>query len=1342
MSSQLDFKTDPKRDATASIRGYVYQMHQSVLAWIQLKEGEILILEGAEDFNIHTGSSVIATQVKDVSSNITLRTSDVIDAINNYWIHRERNPDYDIVLRFLTTAEAGQEQGSPLGSGQKGLEYWNSAEADHIDVEPLRTFLIKLELEAGLASFIKRATANELREKLISRVKWDMGNRPSEAIQYAIEDQLKIHGSKYRINTHYSCQVFPYLLTRVAGLLSTKGLKELRFSDFLTCFDDATTVCIPRGEMEAITSRSGLQQPAGIFDMAGIVQLANSAPTIGKPLPNVDGGIARTKVVSSLSRLLNDQRVIFLCGSSGLGKTNLASLISHEVGGSWGWAGFRSMQPEQIKDVLTRAAYEMNANSLPPFLVLDDVDLSRVTFFEREFISLVFSVINANGMVIVTGITHPPLWLLPKLWKNETCEVTVPYFDEMEVTEMVRAHGLSDSKRMSAWVQIISLTTSGHPQLVHARVRNLSAKGWPSIEFSDLTKPEDVARVRSDARNRLVQEFPSENTRVLAYRLSLINGVFSRETAIAVAEIPPPTKLPGEAFDALVGPWIEREGENRYRVSPLLTGAADNVLSKADIESVHGAIALTIISRGEINQLEVGTAFFHAFMAKHTIALSQLASGVLDTDSKNLPLLHDAMRWFPLACLDAGQKILPDNPKVELKLRLAQYKLIASSSETDKALAVIERIEETLSEPESLECAQLSEVLAYCMVLNGFNVQIPSSTVIRMLSRIIDCAEENVDVMALFDSLGKKQTGLPLLGENKPAQILFSYQGARLSGLDDLSDLVTSLDALPLSKREHLLRAFNSDIDFAVTLVNRAWWKDTKGETLDVNKALKVIEFTLLKAQEWGIPELTKACAVAISVIHDEYGHSTERALEVLDDADKEFPNEASLVNQRAKVLFNANLHREALPLAVRALELPGLSAVSFVFCCRNGGMAAAEFGDWKEAERLFLLGVEKAKGSSVQEDMGIGLTADAAFALWRQKKYEDSLLLFADVLDSLRTIPLSDDIRKRHLHATIRHSIGWIHFDARGECHSSFVEPTPGMCSNQEPDERIKDHQIVDINAAWELLALTERILELDIGIGVRAQAATGGKKTQLLAGYAYGLAFDRIFKNKEFDNLIPTLVEMARVIDHSITLKEGRRDERSILDIPKLSDEHWQNPRNRIWIYQNILIASVIHSVFFHPTTLPIERWRSDLGIARALSDHVNQFLDVLNGTPPDTSLYQQSAASLFLLRRGNLSPVQLWRGSFRLLNAFVHEKRVEVESALERLLIPQWLFAISNQKFAFSTPSLACPEIERHCLDQSLNGLSKIATVLDSSAPFLNMRVSSDARQMIKGMLTKDS
>jgi hypothetical protein len=1335
----INFKTDPQRDATNSIRGYVYQAYQSILAWMQLKENEILILEGSEDFDIYSGNSVTTTQVKNVSGNVTLRSQSVIDAINNYWISCERNPDYDVIMRFLTTAEAGQEQGNPFGPNQKGLEYWHGAALGQVEIEPLRMFLLTLGLNSNLELFIKAATDDDLREELICHIKWDMGNKPIEALQNVIEDKLKIHGYKFGINTHYSCQAVPHLLKKVADLLSTQGIKELRLGDFLSCFDEATTLNIPRGQMEVSTSGNSLQQIADNIDLAEIARLANRAPTIDAPIPIVDGGIPRTALVSSLVKILYEQRIIFLYGSSGTGKTNIAALIFNKIGGSYGWAGFRSMQPSQIKEVLARAAFEINETKLPPFLVLDDVDLSQVTLFEREFISLVFSVINSEGMVIVTGPTRPPLQLLPKIWKSETCEFTVPYFNETDVAEMVFKHGLSEGKHASAWTRTIWITTSGHPQLVHARVRSLSSKGWPSIELSDLTKPEDVERVRSEACMRLVREFPTDNTRTLAYRLSLINGAFSRETAMAVSETPPPTKLPGESFDALIGPWIEREGRNRYRISPLLKGAANNALSDAEINSVHGAIALSIIRRKSITQIEGGTALFHAFMAKNVEALRMLAFMITRTHSDKTHLLYDAMSWFTLICLEDGQKILPENPFVDLMLRVAQYKLITAAPKPDKVISIIARIEETLEEIEPPELKQHSEVLAYGVILNTIEVHIPSSIVIRILSRMIDLTEDNLVLKDVVNSFDKGQIDLPQLGENKPAQILFSYQGARLSGLDDLYELVISLDALPLNKRDQLLRICDSDMDFATLLISRAWWKEVKDGALDVNKTLRIFDFTATKARKWKIPEITKACLVAMSVVQDEYGQSTERALGILDMADKEFPNEARLIDQRAKVLFNAKRDAEALPIAHKALKLPGLSNIEFVFCCRNAGIAAAKSGSWEEAERLFMMGAEKAKHSSFQKRMGIGLTADAAFALWKQKKYKDSLLLFADALDSLATVTLSEDIRIRYLHASVRHIISWIHFEALREYPSNMIEPFPGMCSNQEPNEGIKDLRIIDISAAWELLASTENILELDIGIGTHSQKVTGGKKPLIMVAYSRTLAFDRLFKSKDFDNLVPKLIEMLEAVHHTEMFREKPDDGLVIGDVSKLPDGYWGNSENLSWIYHYLLEASVICTADNQVAPLPIERWRTDLTNAGALTADVNQFLNVLSGSAPDDSIYQQAAASIFKLRSGTLAPTDLWKASFRLLNVFMNKKRW-VEKPLEGIIITRWIFAANNQRFAFTSPSLACPEVERRCLDQSFSGFAKIAAILDIATPYLNINLSIEGKQMLKKIIEK--
>src|SRR5882762_6842783 len=119
---------DPARDATASIRGYVYQVYQSIWSWMHLRGNEQLFLEGAEDFDIYGPFEAVTTQVKDRATRVTLRSQDVLAAINHFWnYHRSlQQTGSRARFRFLTTADRGTEQGSPLG-GRSGLDYWELA---------------------------------------------------------------------------------------------------------------------------------------------------------------------------------------------------------------------------------------------------------------------------------------------------------------------------------------------------------------------------------------------------------------------------------------------------------------------------------------------------------------------------------------------------------------------------------------------------------------------------------------------------------------------------------------------------------------------------------------------------------------------------------------------------------------------------------------------------------------------------------------------------------------------------------------------------------------------------------------------------------------------------------------------------------------------------------------------------------------------------------------------------------------------------------------------------------------------------------------------------------------
>ena len=116
--------SDPKRQAIHILRGYAYQIWQSLYEWLSISENEILVVEGAEDIDKLGPDYAETTEVKDIqSSKVTLNSKEVLNAIIHYWDHKQRNNQVFIKRhRLLTTAERTKEQSSPFGE-RKG---WTS----------------------------------------------------------------------------------------------------------------------------------------------------------------------------------------------------------------------------------------------------------------------------------------------------------------------------------------------------------------------------------------------------------------------------------------------------------------------------------------------------------------------------------------------------------------------------------------------------------------------------------------------------------------------------------------------------------------------------------------------------------------------------------------------------------------------------------------------------------------------------------------------------------------------------------------------------------------------------------------------------------------------------------------------------------------------------------------------------------------------------------------------------------------------------------------------------------------------------------------------------------------
>src|SRR5271156_6074110 len=112
-SSPKDFKSNPNRDASSAIAGYVYQADVTVSRWLNLQPNEILELERGEDLDLvrvsedHVKDLRILEQVKTGVAPLTLRSASALAALANFCEHRQKNPTHRLRFRYVTTSRIG-----------------------------------------------------------------------------------------------------------------------------------------------------------------------------------------------------------------------------------------------------------------------------------------------------------------------------------------------------------------------------------------------------------------------------------------------------------------------------------------------------------------------------------------------------------------------------------------------------------------------------------------------------------------------------------------------------------------------------------------------------------------------------------------------------------------------------------------------------------------------------------------------------------------------------------------------------------------------------------------------------------------------------------------------------------------------------------------------------------------------------------------------------------------------------------------------------------------------------------------------------------------------------------
>jgi hypothetical protein len=293
-------------------------------------------------------------------------------------------------------------------------------------------------------------------------------------------------------------------------------------------------------------------------------------PLLISPIP--EKVARRASLIATLMQRLMENGLVILQGSTGMGKSTLAALMVQTDPQGWTWLPMRGREPRQISELLYQAMLISSDQRSRPRVILDDLDVrDHPTVYEHALTGLLYVILSHGGHIVVTTQGEIPSRITSRLQGREWA-VNVPPFNGDDIHQLLRDHGCPSGDLLAQWGLIVSMKARGHPQLVHAYVRNVTARSWPQPGRDDMGQTTALETVRHEARMSLQEQLPSEGARMLVYRLSLLGQPFRRDHALHLGGHLPPLASPGDAFDLLLGPWVERVNDVYYQICPLLRG--------------------------------------------------------------------------------------------------------------------------------------------------------------------------------------------------------------------------------------------------------------------------------------------------------------------------------------------------------------------------------------------------------------------------------------------------------------------------------------------------------------------------------------------------------------------------------------------------------------------------------------------------------------------------------------------------------------------------------------------------------------------------------------------------
>ena len=489
---------DAARQAVDSLRGYVYQALAATLAWLDIDENSRLFLEVAEDYAVIATEALSAVQVKDTqrSGSITLNSPDIGKAVAAFVDLVHRNPETQVELHFFTTSEIGTERASAdRPKGMPGLEYWRKAAAG-ADPSPLRAILESANYPESVRTFSKERGDAALRHDLIERIHWDCGKPNLLTLRQELEERLVVIGRElFQLPAPVARDLIDRLVYRVlqTSVLERVQDRVLTRAKLYETIDAATRVSIPRDALEAFTraaTGSTTSPSIGLDPHSRLSIAATDWLVDGTTLPLPKGVVPRDSLESSVTAILRTLGAVVLVGGSGLGKTTVSRAAAVAQGEAFFVVDFRNTNVDEARHRLD--AVFAHIGGLPSsILILEDLNELDDPRLSLSLACVIESLRRRNRKAIVTCYRKPSAKALTDAGLDGGGVVNCPYLSEEEAGSLVLKNGGDPNK----WGRLAYLAgAGGHPQLTHAFVSGIAARGWPLEEIPYILSRGTVVR--------------------------------------------------------------------------------------------------------------------------------------------------------------------------------------------------------------------------------------------------------------------------------------------------------------------------------------------------------------------------------------------------------------------------------------------------------------------------------------------------------------------------------------------------------------------------------------------------------------------------------------------------------------------------------------------------------------------------------------------------------------------------------------------------------------------------------------------------------------------------------